>query len=347
MPDPRRRRLLAGAAGLSALAAASAVQQRRHMRRIAADPAGGRLQDPPRGQPVTARSADGTVLHAEVFGPADSATVLLLHGWTETLTFWTYVIEELTVRGLRVVSMDLRGHGESQPAAAGEYAIARFGDDLEAMLVATVSEGRRAVVAGHSLGAMAIAAWAENYDVAHRACGAALINTGLGDLLAEQLLVPVPAIARAVSDAIAVRGLLGSRAPLPRFSTPASYAAVRYTAFGPTATPAMVAFYERMLWTCPPRVRADVGLALSELDLLHAVAGLTVPTVVIAGARDRLTPPSHAERMAEILPDCAGMIVLEDTGHMGPLERPREISDAVAGLCDRAQLGELTTAKRG
>ena len=332
---------------MSVLAAASAVQQRRHMRRIAADPAGEWLQDPPRGQPVTARSADGTLLHAEVFGPADAATVLLLHGWTETLTFWTYVIDELTSRGLRVVSMDLRGHGESQPAAAGEYAVARFGDDLEAVLGATVAEGQRAVVAGHSLGAMSIAAWAENYDVTRWACGAALINTGLGDLLAEQLLVPVPAVARAVSDAIAVRGLLGSRAPLPKFSTPASYAAVRYTAFGPAATPAMVAFYERMLWTCPPRVRADVGLALSELDLLHAVAGLTVPTVVIAGARDRLTPPSHAERMAELLPDCAGMLVLEDTGHMGPLERPREISDAIAGLCDRSRSGELTTAKPG
>src|SRR5207248_10139592 len=145
----------------------------------------------------------------------------------------------------------------------------------------------------------------------------ALINTGVGNLIAEQLLIPVPPIARAVSQTVAVRGFLGARAPLPHYSTPLSSAMIRYTAFSRQATPALVAFYERMLWTCPPRVRADVGLALSELDLLHAVEGLTVPTVVIAGARDRLTPPSHAERMAELLPDCAGMIVLEDTGHMG------------------------------
>ncbi len=281
---------------------------------------------------MTSRSADGTLLHAEIFGPEDGETVVLLHGWTEMLTFWMYVIEELTRRGLRVVSVDLRGHGESQPAAAGEYALARFGDDLEAVLATVVPEGQRAIVAGHSLGAMSIAAWAERYDVERRARGAALVNTGLGDLLAEQLLVPVPAVARTVSDAIAVRGLLGSRAPLPRFSTPATYAAVRYTAFGPAATPAQIAFYERMLWTCPPRVRADVGIALSELDLFHAVDGLTVPTVVIAGERDRLTPPSHGERIARALPNCVGLIVLEDTGHMGPLERPREISDAIAGL---------------
>lgn len=324
---------------MTALAAAGAVEQRRHTRRIAADPASAALQDPPRGRPVTARSTDGTLLHAEVFGDEGGDTVVLLHGWTEMLTFWIYVIEDLTRRGRRVVSVDLRGHGESQPAAAGEYALERFGEDLEAMLAACVPDGERAVVAGHSLGAMAIAAWAEHHDVERRAHGAALINTGLGDLLAEQLLLPVPAIARTVSDAIAVRGLLGSRAPLPRFSTPASYAAIRYTAFGPTATPAQIAYYERMLWTCPPRVRADVGIALSELDLFEAVQGLTVPTVVIAGERDRLTPPSHAKRIAEALPECAGLIVLENTGHMGPLERPSEISDAIAGLSARAEAG--------
>ncbi len=317
---------------MSALAVAGAVGQRRHMRRIAADPASATLQEPPRGRPVTARSADGTELHAEVFGPDDGETVLLLHGWTETLTFWIYVTEELTRRGFRVVAMDLRGHGESQPAAAGEYALARFGDDVEAMLDATLADGERAIIAGHSLGGMSIAAWAERHDAARRARGAAMINTGLGDLLAEQLLIPVPAIARTVSDAIAVRGLLGSRAPLPRFSTPASYALVRYTAFGPTASPAQIAFYERMLWTCPPRVRADVGIALSEMDLFHAVERLLVPTVVVAGERDRLTPPSHGKRIAELVPDSAGLIMLANTGHMGPLERPHEVSDAIASL---------------
>ena len=317
------------------------------MRRIAADPAGAVLQDPPHGRPVTVRSADGTLLYAEVFGPEDGEPVLLLHGWTETLAFWVYVTEELARRGFRVVAVDLRGHGESRPAVAGEYALARFGDDLEAILDATLADGERAIIAGHSLGAMAIAAWAERHDVARRARGAALINTGLGDLLAEQLLIPVPAIARTVSDAIAVRGLLGSRAPLPRFSTPASYALVRYTAFGPTATPAQIAFYERMLFTCPPRVRADVGIALSEMDLFHALERLRVPTVVVAGERDRLTPPSHGRRIAELLPDSAGLIVLENTGHMGPLERPGEITEVIATLSARTRATAAAQAAAG
>lgn len=321
-------------AGVAAagLAAAGFAEQRRFKRRIAEDPERTVLSSPPRGRPVEVRSADGTKLHAEVFGSDDGATVVLAHGWTESLTYWTYQIRELSERGLRVVAYDLRGHGESGRAADDDYSIARFGEDLEAVLAACVPEGRRAMVVGHSLGAMAIAAWAEHHDVEQRVAAAALINTGVGDLLAEQVLVPVPAVARALNQTVAVRGFLGSRAPLPRFSTPLTAAAIRYVAFGPAATPAQVAFYERMLIASPPDARANIGIALSEIELYDALPRLMVPAIVIAGASDRLTPPSHARRIAEMLPQLEGLTVLEDTGHMGPLERHREVTELLAQL---------------
>ena len=179
---------------------------------------------------------------------------------------------------------------------------------------------------------MSIAAWAEHHDVSRRAGATALINTGVGNLINEQLLFPVPRVAQGLNKAIAVRGFLGARTPLPRVSTPVSYAAARYIAFGPAATPAQIAFYERMLVTCRPDVRASIGIAMSEMDLHHALAHLTVPTLVIAGENDRLTPPSHARRIAEMLPALDQLIELEETGHMGPLERPGIISAALARL---------------
>jgi pimeloyl-ACP methyl ester carboxylesterase len=306
--------------------------QRRFKRRIAEDPERAVLGSPPKGRPHEVRSADGTALHAEVFGPDEGPTVVLAHGWTENLSYWTYQIRELSGRGLRIVAYDLRGHGESDPAAGGDYSIARFGEDLEAILTACVGEGQRAMVVGHSLGAMAIAAWAEHHDVEQRAGAAALINSGVGDLVAEQLLVPVPAVAQSINRTVAVHGFLGSRAPLPRFSTPLTAAAIRYVAFGPSATPAQIAFYERMLIASPPDVRANIGIALSEVELYDAFPRLTVPTIVIAGASDRLTPPSHAERIAEMLPKLEGLTVLPDTGHMAPLERHREVTELLAQL---------------
>jgi pimeloyl-ACP methyl ester carboxylesterase len=137
---------------------------------------------------------------------------------------------------------------------------------------------------------------------------------------------------------------LGSRAPVPRFSTPLSQAIARYVAFGPTASPAQIAFYERMLVACPPDVRADVGIAMSEMDLYHALERLTVPTLVIAGERDRLTPPSHARRIAEALPNLADLIILPDTGHMGPLERPDEVGEALLRLAQRASQSAAPTS---
>jgi pimeloyl-ACP methyl ester carboxylesterase len=332
LPRTDRERWLWAAAGTAGALAASGLLQVAHSRRIARDPAKEALDDVPKGRAQSIRSADGTRLHVEVFGREDGETVVLAHGWTEALMYWTYVIRALRDRGLRVVAYDLRGHGDSAPASGSDYSIPRFGEDLEAVLAGCVPEGQRAVVAGHSLGAMSIASWAETHDVERRVRAAALLNTGVGDLIAEHLLLPLPSIAQAINRAIALHGFLGARAPLPRFSTPLSYAAIRYIAFGPDASPAQVAFFERMLVTCPPDVRADVGIAMSEMDLHHALPRLTVPTIVMAGADDKLTPPSHARRIAEMLPQLRRLTVLEQTGHMSPLERPDEVSAALAEL---------------
>ena len=317
--------------GLGALLAGGAMQAV-HTRRISHDPEHDALAAPPEGRVRLVPSADGTLLHAEVFGPDDGATVVLAHGWTEALQFWVYVIRALSERGIRVVAYDQRGHGKSEAAIRGDYGLERFGEDLEAVLTACVADGRPAVVAGHSLGAMAIVAWAGHHDVARHVGAAALLNTGVGDLIAEQLLLPLPKVAQVLNGTVAARGFLGNRAPLPRFSTPLSSAVIRYIAFGPDASPAQVAFYERMLVTSPPDARAKTGIALSDMDLRHSLPRLTVPTIVIAGAKDRLTPPSHASRIAAELPDLRRLTVLPDTGHMAPLERPKEVTGALIEL---------------
>jgi pimeloyl-ACP methyl ester carboxylesterase len=326
------RRALWTAAGAAGALAAGGILEAGHKRRIARDPERQELERTLAGHVQRVRSADGTMLHAEVFGPEDGEIVVLAHGWTEERRFWTHVIRGLENRGFRVVAYDQRGHGDSEPARDGDYAIPRFGEDLEAILAACVPDGARAVVAGHSLGAMSIASWAEKHEVQRRVRAAALLNTGVENLVNEHLLFPVPGLATAFNRTIALHGFLGSKTPLPRFSTPLSAAAIRYVAFGPDASPAQVAFFERMLVTCPPDVRADVGIAMSEMDLGHALQRLTVPTIVIAGDVDKLTPPSHARRIAEMLPDLRRLTVLEDTGHMTPLERPEVVIDALAEL---------------
>jgi pimeloyl-ACP methyl ester carboxylesterase len=336
MGPPRPSKTLLAGAGLAVAAAAGAAAelQRRHRNVIDRDPANARLRSPRRGRVSEARSADGTRLHIEVFGAEDRPAIVLAHGWTEQLIYWTLVIDNLVERGFRVVAYDLRGHGDSEPALDGDYSLDRFGEDLEAVLDAVSREGERPVIAGHSLGAMSIVAWAEHHDVERRVSAAALLNTGVGGLVAEGLLIPVPWLARAFGRTPLARGVLTAKGKLPGFSTPATHALIRYVAFGPTATPAQVAFYERMLVACPPDVRSTVGIALSEMDLYEAVPRVTVPTLVMAGASDKLTPPSHARRIAQALPALHRLIVLPETGHMGPVERSAEVADALVELAE-------------
>jgi pimeloyl-ACP methyl ester carboxylesterase len=316
---------------IAATGAAGAVAlQRRHVKQLARDPDYARLTRPLGGHPLRVVSADGTALYAERFGPETGHTIVLAHGWTEVLAFWGPVIERLTAAGQRVVAYDLRGHGESAPGAAGDYALERFGEDVEAVLAAAVAPTRRATIVGHSLGAMSIAAWAGGHDVRARADGAVLVNTGLGDLIGGHLLIGE--VAKMLNHPRMSRAVLRSGLPIAPFSTPASQAVIRYAAFGPTATRGDVAFYERMLLACPADVRAACGVVLSDLDLWEAVAGLTVPTLIVAGENDRLTPPEHARRILAALPEPAGLLELPRTGHMSPLERPRELADAIVEL---------------
>ncbi len=330
-----RRQLLATAglagAGLGSALMADVLDRRR----IAADPLWKQLQTEPRGESVTVEAGDGTPLHAALYGPPEAPPVVLVHGWTCSERFWRLQVHDLAADH-RVVAVDLRGHGASGTPANGDWSLDALADDLEAVLVACVGDERPALLAGHSLGAMTIAAWAGRYNdsVGPRASAVALINTGLGDLISESLLFKLPGPLNAGRQ-VAGAALLGVGVPLPKRPDPVSHRAVRAIALSPSAGAGAVRFSEEMVLSCHPRVRAGCGRELSRLDLLDRLEHLDVPTLVVAGTRDRLTPPAHSYRLAEALPQSLGVLELEGSGHMGPLERPAEINAALRGLVDR------------
>ena len=347
-PFPRRPALLAATAATGL--AGAALAQRRHLRTLAGDPELRALSAPLGGRRASVTSADGTELHVQRFGGAadnageTAATLVLAHGWTERIDFWGPVIRRLAGPGLELIAYDLRGHGDSAPAVDDDYSLQRFGEDLDAVLGLCATPPARTAVAGHSLGAMSIAAWAQAFAVDERVAAVALVNTGLSDLIGGALVLGE--IGARITPRWVGRAMLGSGRPMLAASTPLSHAAARHTAFGPDASDGAVAFYERMLTATEPRARAATGIALSTLDLTDAVARITVPTLVVAGARDRLTPPAHAERIVAALPDGARLLVLPRTGHMSPLERPDELAGALGELLANARVSGAPAALR-
>ncbi|MEU7056805.1 alpha/beta hydrolase [Streptomyces sp. NPDC046197] len=294
---------------------------------------------------LTVVSADGARLHVEVHGPDDAAApaVVLAHGWTCSTAFWAAQIRDLAADH-RVIAYDQRGHGRSPASSAcGTDALA---DDLEAVLAATLAPGEKAVIAGHSMGGMTVMAASSRPAFLQHAAAVLLCSTGSSRLVAESTVVPIPA---GPLRTWLTRHILGSRAPLGPV-TPLARRILKYATMGAGSAPHMVEACARIVHACPRRVRHTWSKVLDLLDLDHGVRELRVPTAVVAGTADRLTPPVHARALAAALPECVGLTELPGLGHMTPVEAPELVTGKIRELVTtyvRADAGSEARIKEG
>jgi pimeloyl-ACP methyl ester carboxylesterase len=284
-----------------------------------------------RGRFVT---ADGAALHVVDEGPADApTTVVLVHAWTLDHTSWDRVAATLS-RTVRVLRFDHRGHGGSSPAPPGTATIDQLADDLAELIADRVPTGR-IVLAGHSIGGMTLMALAErNPDlIASRVTGAAFVATSSGGLDTVTLGLP-PRVARLVMRGeAAVNSRLATlehRALLarPRLAEPG----LRWLLFGRRPRRADVAAAAEQVARVHPASMVGFRASLSDHERRAALAVFRgVPTVVLAGGADRLTPPRHSRVIAAELPS-AELVIYPGAGHMLPFERALEVTARIGGL---------------
>jgi pimeloyl-ACP methyl ester carboxylesterase len=291
----------------------------------------------PTGRAIMVRSGDGTRLHAEVFGPDDGYPIVLSHGITCALRVWLHQIADLSVDH-RVIAFDHRGHGRSEVPRRDGYSLDHLAGDLNAVLDATLRPGERAVIAGHSMGGITISAWSDRYRdiVPDRADAVALINTTTGDLLQELRLLQVPGVLAATRVRVAEQVIraIGSLS-VPHGAQWTSRRFVAALAVGSEADPSVADFvYELFMGTAPV---ARGGCARMLADALGSeylpLDGLTVPALVIGSQKDRLLPIGQSRKIADAVPDLAGLVELPG-GHCAILERPDEVNQLLRELVD-------------
>jgi pimeloyl-ACP methyl ester carboxylesterase len=111
---------------------------------------------------------------ADVAGPDDGPTVVLLHGGGQTRHSWAGTLRVLADAGWRVTSVDLRGHGESDWDPDGDYSLDAFVDDVRAV---SATLPRPPVLVGASLGGItSMVAIAEAPDQARVARALVLVD---------------------------------------------------------------------------------------------------------------------------------------------------------------------------
>ena len=104
------------------------------------------------------RAVGGMTLRGEVSG--EGPPVVLAHGLTATRRYVLHGSRALPRKGFRVATYDARGHGASDPAPEGEgYGYERLAADL-GEVVDEVAGDEPVLLAGHSMGAHTVAAWA-------------------------------------------------------------------------------------------------------------------------------------------------------------------------------------------
>ena len=317
---------------------------------------------------------DGVRLHVETTGSASApVTVLLVHGWTCSTRSWHHQLsglpQVLGSSGVRVVAYDHRGHGRSEAAPVGTTRISQLADDLAFVLDTVVGDGP-VVYAGHSMGGMTLMALADQRPelFGSRIKAAALVSTSSGQISSRAFGLPArfdgaaavvapramnlagerierraqrrTASARTAGDALTgeaarqrlVRG--GWRELGPVLRRPA----VRRMVFGKKVDPAEVDILMADLAVTPGRSLSGFFEAITQHELGHALRVLEgIPVEIMHGTRDRLLPPRHANRVAELLPT-ARLWMYPGAGHMLMQERPRDVTHRLASLARKAAL---------
>jgi pimeloyl-ACP methyl ester carboxylesterase len=286
-------------------------------------------------------TSDGVKIHVEEHG-SGPVTVVLLHGWTLDRRLWRRQIADLPERlaaGVRVLAIDLRGHGDSGGCAPAGTDLARLADDIKAVLRHYAPSGP-VVLAGHSLGGMAIMEFAHLYpeEFGARVAGVALISTSAEGHRHTTYGLP-GWIGRALRQfemggaALLARG--GPWRP-HRLFMPALWPAVRWLVFGDRVETEAMCLTLAMIGGAPLRSIGGFRPSIGRMNRVAALRALAnVPVTVLVGERDRLTPRKCTEAIADALPH-AESHVLNGCGHMLPLECPDTVTDALADICRAA-----------
>ncbi len=293
----------------------------------------------PEGRAVDVRSTDGIRIHTEVFGPEDGYPIVLAHGITCAIEVWVNQIVDLA-REHRVIAYDHRGHGRSgvppRRGRASNYGLDFLAADLDAVLDATLAKGQRAVIAGHSMGGIAISSWSQRYPHRVQRCAdaVALINTTTGDLLRNVNFLPVPRplVGSRVRAAGSLLKTFGS-APLVPGSVQQSRKLVAQIAVGRDADPAIADFVFDLFAKTPPAGRGGWARALVDsLGPRHiSLRNLTVPTLVIGSRADRLLPIVSSRRIAGEAPNLVSFVEMPG-GHCAILEQPDQVNAELRAL---------------
>jgi pimeloyl-ACP methyl ester carboxylesterase len=229
--------------------------------------------------------------------------IVFIHGAGESHQVWRQQLRRFG-RRRKAVAMDLSGHGESEGSGADRIETYR---DLVKEFLAAVGLNR-IVMVGHSMGGAII----QSLALVHPELLTAMVLTGTGARLRVQ-----PQIFTGLRDDARQTVKLMTR-----------------WARAPGATAELLKQdADAMLHTSVAVIEGDLR-ACDAFDLMEQIKAIILPTLVICGTEDLMTPPKYAEYLHREI-NGSQLMLIPAAGHMVMLEKPDEVSEGIETFLER------------
>jgi len=251
---------------------------------------------------------------------AGEPSIVLVHAFPVDRRMWRPQIERVG-GALRTLAVDLRGFGASRDMPPAR-SIVEHADDLAALIEAKRIE--RAIIVGLSMGGYVALAFAARHPTK----------------LAGLLLADTKATADS-EDAKLARAANADRARKQGVS--AMMEAMLPKLVGPRATEATKRSLRTMASEQPPgSVVAALEAMRDRPDRTNELASIRVPTRVVVGADDAITPPTDAQAMVDRIAG-AKLVQIPNAGHFANLDDATAFTDVVLELARAVSSSKLST----
>ncbi|MHA1314920.1 MAG: alpha/beta fold hydrolase [Candidatus Helarchaeota archaeon] len=256
--------------------------------------------------------------HVKMFyideGDVDAPVITMIHGWTESHKFWEEQVNFFK-EDYRVIALDLKGHGRSTKRRHG-YLMRNLSNDVFELLHKL--DVTRTIMFGHSLGGMVTLDFYFRRPLQVDAI--CLFNT----TYKQFSLIP-----RNFTE-LRGAGLFGIRKFLLQFYDFKPEEIVNLSQRKKDNVEELIEEASRT----PPYITVRLGLASTNFNVERKLPRIKVPTLLVYGERDAVTPVRIGRSMQRKIPNST-LYVVKNSGHMAPLEKSEEVNAAIADFLEK------------
>jgi len=233
--------------------------------------------------------------------------VILIHGAGGIHLSWPPQIRRLADE--KIYALDLPGHGKSE--GVGRQSIDEYADDVIAFMKEL--KLRAAVIVGHSMGSAVALTLALKYP--KQVLGLGLLGCG-SKLRVSPILLETAGNQNTFESAVNM---------------------VSENCFSSETPQNLIELSKKAMREIRPPVLLGDFLACNEFDVTNELENIKVPTLIICGAEDKMTPLKFSESLRDGITN-SQFHVLEHAGHMLMLEQPNAVADLLKEFIDNIPL---------